>query len=194
MTGQLVSYTSPAKQLMVEQYFASKRTLPSTAYWFGVVADPSSSGFLFMDNTTVAPNTSTVPFAHWGWNYNTKLAQGGYRCVVARGSQKYDFFIGESSQISLRQYYSTTTDDKYGWDLELCSGTVYAYICEVPATWYPCYPPPSPSPPPPSPPDAPLPPAPPASEWCWNALRVVHIAASLERGMASPLWILEVGP
>ena len=50
----------------------------------------------------------------------------------------------------------------HSWDLDNCNTAVYAYICEVPASWYPCYPPPSPGPPPPSPPDVPLPPAPPS--------------------------------
>lgn len=61
------------------------------------------------------------------------------------------------------------------WDLESCNTALYGYICEVPVTWFPCYPPPSPSPPPPSPPDAPLPPAPPSCERA-AATVTVHCA------------------
>ena len=167
----------------------------------------ASGGLMLADNSSVPQNYSVTPYAHWAWNYNTKRSAGGFSCVVARGSQSYDFFIGESTQLGLKTFYSSTNDNKFGWDLEVratqspgpseqdtpgaglacrpndcashcslgsvsrhrvvlspaqvCDGSVYAYICEVPASWYPCYPPPSPSPPPPSPPDAPLPPAPP---------------------------------
>ncbi len=198
------------------QYFKSKSTLPSTGYWHGVVANTSdaSGGFMLADNSSVPQNYSVTPYAHWAWNYNTKRSAGGYSCVVARGSQAYDYFIGESSQLGLKAYYSSTSDNKFGWDLEVrgpvqppstckqdcpdgwlakqaalesplqhrarppvppvpqvCDGAVYAYICEVPASWYPCMPPPSPSPPPPSPPDAPAPPAPPGCRecCCWSA-------------------------
>jgi hypothetical protein len=160
MTGRLVTYTTAAKQLMVEQvggaaqarapggsscslprwqlhllllmalnpcpsqYFKSKSTLPSTGYWLGVVANTSDSsgGFMFADNSTVPQNYSAMPYAHWAWNYNTKRSAGGYSCVVARGSQSYDFFIGDSSQLNLKTFYSSTLDNKLGWDLEVGSG------------------------------------------------------------------------
>jgi hypothetical protein len=103
------------------QYFKSKSTLPSTGYWHGVVSNTSdtSGGFMFADNSSVPQNYSTSPYAHWAWNYITKRAAGGYSCVVARGSQPYDFFIGDSSQLSLKAYFSSTLDNKFGWDLEV---------------------------------------------------------------------------
>ncbi len=103
------------------QYFKSKSTLPSTGYWHGVVANTSdaSGGFMLADNSSVPQNYSVTPYAHWAWNYNTKRSAGGYSCVVARGSQAYDYFIGESSQLGLKAYYSSTSDNKFGWDLEV---------------------------------------------------------------------------
>jgi hypothetical protein len=109
------------------QYFKSKQTLPNTGYWHGVVANPTSlrGDFMFADNSSVPQNYSTSPYAHWGWTYISKRAVGGFSCVVARGSQSYDFFIGDSSQLSLKAFFSSTSDNKYGWDLEVgrpCTG------------------------------------------------------------------------
>ncbi len=113
------------------QYFKSKSTLPSTGYWHGVVANTSdlTGGFMFADNSSVPQNYSVSPYAHWTWNYITKRAAGGYSCVVARSSQSYDFFIGDSSQLSLKAFYSSTLDNKFGWDLEVRLGSKYEAEC-----------------------------------------------------------------
>jgi hypothetical protein len=90
--------------------------------------DPGSSAgnFMFADNGTVPQNYSTSPYAHWGWTYNTKRAAGGYSCVVARSSQTYDYFIGDASQLALKAFYSSTLDNKFGWDLEVgCSSSTH---------------------------------------------------------------------
>jgi hypothetical protein len=90
--------------------------------------DPGSSAgnFMFADNGTVPQNYSTSPYAHWGWTYNTKRAGGGYSCVVARSSQTYDYFIGDASQLALKAFYSSTLDNKFGWDLEVgCSSSTH---------------------------------------------------------------------
>ncbi len=103
------------------QYFKSKSTLPTTGYWFGLSANASGGpGYSWLDGTPVHQNYSVEPYAHWSWSYHTKLAGGSsWPCVVARGKDKYDYFIGEGTQLSNKAFYSATLDDKYGWDLEV---------------------------------------------------------------------------
>ena len=61
------------------------------------------------------------PAAHWAFSYHTKLQQGGFNCVAARASSAYDYFLGEGSMLAIKSYYGSSTDSKYGWDLESCA-------------------------------------------------------------------------
>jgi hypothetical protein len=97
----------------VEQYFKAQGTLPTMAYWHGVVRNAVS--FTFADGSPVPNNYSDSPYAHWGASYLAKLAGGGLSCVLARGSLTYDFFVGDTTQLGNRAYYSSSSDNKYGW-------------------------------------------------------------------------------
>ncbi len=94
------------------QYFKAKGTLPATAYWHGVVR--TAVNFSFADGSPVPNTYSDSPYAHWGASYQAKLSAGGLSCVVARASLAYDFFIGDSSQVGNKAYYSSSSDNKYG--------------------------------------------------------------------------------
>jgi hypothetical protein len=62
---------------------------------------------------------------------------------------------------SSAHYQTSSADRLYGWGAQTCS-LRFAAVCGVPASAFPCYPPPNPPPPPPSPPVPPLPPLPPS--------------------------------
>jgi hypothetical protein len=104
------SHTTPSPP----QYFKSKASLPSTAYWHGVERNESTNTFQYVDASPLPNNYSEVPYAHWAHLYHSKLQQPGLNCVPARGSLSYDFFIGDSSQLALKAFYSSTNDNKYG--------------------------------------------------------------------------------
>jgi hypothetical protein len=59
------------------------------------------------------------------------------------------------------------TDLKYGWVVSDCTATL-PFICQVPSSIFPCYPPPGSPPPPPRPPS---PPSPPMSSKCEQTAR-----------------------
>lgn len=102
------------------QYFKSKATLPSTAYWHGIIKNDTL--FTFADHSPVPNNYSSSPYAHWAFSYHAKLQQGGLNCVAARSNLAYDYFIGESTQLATKAAYSTTDDNKYGWVAGISAG------------------------------------------------------------------------
>lgn len=104
----------PPLPLCPSQYFKSRATLPSSAYWQGIVKNDSTGLFNFADGTPVPQTYSQVPYAHWAYTYHTKLLQGGLSCVVARANVAYDYFIGDSTQLASKAAYSTSDDNKYG--------------------------------------------------------------------------------
>jgi hypothetical protein len=164
--GDLVKYDSPAKQLAVESYFAGAGTLPSQYYWIGLFRNGPGRPYGWTDEGTVPQTISEDPYSHWAWNFNAAARTQGYDCVLAYASYSYDLFLGTDSRIAEQSLYMTAagnTDRKYGWGPYMCS-TPAEYICEVPASSYPCLPPPNPPPPPPQPPSPPAPPLPPSCE------------------------------
>ena len=70
----------PPLPLCPSQYFKSRATLPSSAYWQGIVKNDSTGLFNFADGTPVPQTYSQVPYAHWAYTYHTKLLQGGLSC------------------------------------------------------------------------------------------------------------------
>jgi hypothetical protein len=101
------------------------------------------------------------------------------RCVQAFAADAYRRFMGNASdwrEYSNQTYFESAAGDDtrvYAWALppqatETCL-TTKPFICEIPLSVYPCFPPPLPPPSPPSPPSPPAPPAPPSCECCRQA-------------------------
>jgi hypothetical protein len=103
------------------------------------------------------------PYAHWTSTFNTDKNGTANNCTKASDAAKYDQFYGldptNVTQQNDAALYLTTagTDLKYGWVVTSCTTTM-GFICQVPSTIFPCYPPPASPPPPPSPPSPPSPP------------------------------------
>jgi hypothetical protein len=93
------------------------------------------------------------------------------RCAHAMASDAYRHFLGNASdwrQYSDSYWFENTAGDDtrvYAWAIPLSPdscATLKPWICEIPVSVYPCFPPPMPPPSPPSPPSPPAPPAPPS--------------------------------
>jgi hypothetical protein len=172
--GDLVKYDTAQKQRAVESYFSGTGTLTSQYYWMGLYRDGPSRQYIWTDEGTVLQSVSQDPYAHWAWNFNAAAKSSGYDCVLAFASYSYDLFLGKDSDASDQLQYMTVpsnSDRKYGWGPYACSMPA-EYICEVPASAYPCLPPPMPPPPPPQPPSPPSPPLPPSCKCLvWKLLR-----------------------
>jgi hypothetical protein len=155
-------------QLLVERYFSSQLLLRS--YWLGIFRPDPLAAFAYVDGSEVPALPNEDPYGHWAVQHMaafTKNSSAVGDCAVANASAAYDRFAGDSTNSShwlLPAHYQTngslTGDRKYGWAAQPCSST-FAYICQTPASAFPCYPPPTPPPPPPLPPSPPSPPLPP---------------------------------
>jgi hypothetical protein len=103
--------------------------------------------------------------------FNADKAGAANNCTKASAAVKYDQFFGldpsNATQMADAALYQVAagTDLKYGWLVTDCTATL-PFICQVPSTIFPCYPPPSSPPPPPQPPS---PPSPPMSTKCEQA-------------------------
>lgn len=113
--GDLVVYRAAAKQLQVEAYFAKTGALPATAYWLGMQA-ASAGSFAYVDGGPVPLAASNRPYVHWGYTAPAAAAaQAALRCVAARASLAYDFYLGDASagqQGQLQSYQTSGTADK----------------------------------------------------------------------------------
>ena len=128
-----------------------------------------------LDCTALAVATYlAAPTAHIHrrtWTFNTDKAGAGNNCTKASAAVKYDQFFGldpsNATQMNDQTLYQVAagTDFKYGWVVSDCTTTL-PFICQVPSTIFPCYPPPSSPPPPPSPPSPPSPPLATKCELC----------------------------
>lgn len=82
--------------------------------------------------------------------------------MQARKDVAYDLYLGDATPAHQddKQKYTlaaASADATYGWQPQDCT-VVSQYICEMPPSVFPCYPPPSPPTPPPLPPSPPSPP------------------------------------
>lgn len=89
------------------------------------------------------------------------------RCLQARKDVAYDLYMGTSApadQTDRNMYATTSMDRLYGWQSQDCTLAAPS-LCEIPASAFPCFPPPSPPTPPPLPPSPPSPPLAAICEW-----------------------------
>ncbi len=189
--GHLVVYSSNAKQLAVETYFADAATLPSSVYWLGANRTTRTKPFTWLDNATIGTVPNDDPYVHWDWFYpNRRVLE--YHCALARASAAYQFYAGDPTRTATQSFYRTDPNLNslaYGWDMDDCAKE-YPYICETPIAAFPWYPPPNPPAPPPAPPAPPNPPAPPTCELhkaACSAQRILPAGAVLECPCAPPL-------
>ncbi len=159
-----MGYTSLAKQLMIENYF-DLGPLTDYYYWIGVKRAGGGSAFEHADGSALPQGASNAPsYAHWSW-FHALAANGtvNYDCVIAQQAFRYERYIGNSSdarQLADSRFYNTDPRNKelaYGWNAYPCGARLH-FVCEVPTSVFPCFPPPKPPltpgapPPPPSPP------------------------------------------
>jgi hypothetical protein len=179
--GNLVRYTSRAKQTHVEMYFSSRGTLAGDMYWQDISKEAFEAQPAFSDGTPVPMEVSNeAPYAHWDQLFLRTASQPSYLCGVVAADTAYDLFIGGLQQVNDSRYYTRqagNADRRYGWRLTPCT-TLAPFICEVPQSMYPCMPPPSPPPSPPSPPPPPAPPAPPTCAPAYNKTFFCDVASS----------------
>ncbi len=100
-------------------------------------------------------------YPHWAWLQPQLANSSNGHCAAAWSNYQYERFLGDasnSSHVASKAFYQTGSADKlYAWGAQPCS-VRFATICAVPASAFPCYPPPNPPPPPPQPPSPPTPP------------------------------------
>ena len=156
-------YTSLAKQLMIENYF-NMGPLTDYYYWIGARRSSAGSAFELANGGALPQGASNSPsYAHWSWFHSIANGTTNYDCVIAQQAFKYERFLGNSSdarQLADSRYYNTDPRNQelaYGWNAYPCGAKLH-FVCEVPASVFPCFPPPKPPlapgapPPPPSPP------------------------------------------
>jgi hypothetical protein len=105
----------------------------------------------------------------------------------------YDLYRGSTSpvdQADQLQYATSSADSTYGWQPAECVGLA-PYICQLPPSVFPCFPPPFPPAPPPQPPSPPSPPLAttcelPKSAMLQAALDVDCIAISFRSSDSGP--------
>ena len=98
-------------------------------------------------------------------------------CRQARADVAYELYLGDdtTAQQTLKTNYLTASADAvYGWQNQACTSTLQ-YICEMPPSVFPCYPPPNPPAPPPLPPSPPSPPIAAICECLHAAARIMAI-------------------
>jgi hypothetical protein len=75
----------------------------------------SAGSFAYVDGGTVPPAASNRPYVHWAYTAAATAGQSALRCVAARGSLAYDFYLGDASagqQSQLQSYQTSGTTDK----------------------------------------------------------------------------------
>ncbi len=104
---------------------------------------------------------SDSAYPHWAWLQPQLANTSGADCVAAWSNYQYERFLGDasdSSHVGNASFYQTGSADRlFAWGAQPCA-VRFATVCAVPASAFPCYPPPSPPPPPPQPPSPPTPP------------------------------------
>ncbi len=131
-------------------------------YWIGVKRAAATEPFQFAADPPELPqHPSSTPYAHWSWYHQIANRTANYDCVIAQAAFKYEQFVGSGpSQQADPRYYNTDPANKqlaYGWNAYPCAARLH-FVCEAPASAFPCFPPPRPPrapgapPPPPSPP------------------------------------------
>ena len=163
--GNLVTYRAAAKQLLVENYFKMGE-LTSYYYWVGVRRAATSSPYEFVAGSRALPQgASNAPYAHWSWYHSVANRSANYDCVIAQEAFKYELYQGvhnSSAQLADSRYYNANPANQelaYGWNGYPCSGKLH-FVCEAPASAFPCHPPPPPPLAPSIPPPPPRPPKP----------------------------------
>jgi hypothetical protein len=162
--GDLVAYTSFEAQLKVERYFTKQ--VPLYSYWLGLQRPDNASEYTWLDGSPVPQAVeSGSAYPHWAWLQPQLASSTSAHCVAAWSNYQYERFLGDvanSSQVRSQTFYQTGSADKlYAWGAQPCN-VRFATVCAMPASSFPCYPPPSPPPPPPQPPSPPVPPMPPS--------------------------------
>ena len=112
------------------------------------------------------------PLPRRTWTFNTDRLVAANNCTKASAGAKYDQFFGldpsNATQMDTQALYQVAagTDLKHGWVVADGGATLLPFVCRVPSTIFPCYPPPGSPPPPPSPPSPPSPPMTTKCERC----------------------------
>jgi hypothetical protein len=166
--GNLVTYRTAAKQVLIENYF-DLGPLTDYYYWIGLKRATAADPFEF---TSGSPNVSqaaaNAPYAHWSWYHPIAQRAPNYDCAIAQQAFRYELYLGDTNVTSQQgiahqadsRFYNTNPQNKelaYGWNAYPCPAKLH-FVCEVPASAFPCFPPPPPPnapgapPPPPSPP------------------------------------------
>jgi hypothetical protein len=122
----------------------------------------SASEYAWLDGSPVEQGVaSDSAYPHWAWLQPQLANTSGADCVAAWSNYQYERFLGDasnSSHVRSAGFYQTGSADRlFAWGAQPCAMR-FATICAVPASAFPCYPPPSPPPPPPQPPSPPTPP------------------------------------
>jgi hypothetical protein len=126
-------------------------------YWIGVSREAPGAAWASFDELPLSQVAANMPYSHWGWSFAGDALTAGASCGLASSSLAYDFYNGDrsaASQANHDSYNLNTTDAVYGWTAAPCS-SLQQFVCEVPASAYPCAPPPSPPTLPPRPPSPP---------------------------------------
>jgi hypothetical protein len=87
--GDLVLYDSPDKQLRVEAYFGSTRSLTPLYYWIGVRRANASAEYALVDGTPLPQVPSESPYAHWNWYQPIASIHAEYSCVMAYNAYRW---------------------------------------------------------------------------------------------------------
>jgi hypothetical protein len=172
MGGSLFTPRSLAQQLLIESYF-DLSPLTDYYYWLGLRRKGLGPyEYLTGESKAVLQHASNVPYAHWSWYQPVANRSANYDCVIAQQAFRYELFVGDTNsttQLADGKYYNTApsnTELVYGWNGYPCTGKMH-YVCQTPASAFPCFPPP---PPPGQPSSPPPPPSPPVDTGLGGAL------------------------
>ena len=85
--GSLAAWSSAEEQLMAEQYFSAKRTLPKY-YWLGIRRLTPSGPYQRAATNGSVPQLATGPnspgaYAHWAWLQPAYAGLPSYHCSLA---------------------------------------------------------------------------------------------------------------
>ncbi len=163
MGGSLFTPRTLAQQLMVENYLKLS-PLTDYYYWLGI-RRRGLGPFEYVAGTptSMLQHASNVPYAHWSSYHSVANRSANYDCVIAQQAFRYELYLGDtnsSAQLSDSRYYNTNpsnTELVYGWNSYPCTGKM-DFVCQAPASSFPCLPSPSPPRTPSSPPPPPSPP------------------------------------
>jgi hypothetical protein len=142
-------------------YFTSEGVLNSSYYWVGASRVNSSAPFRHVSGERLSQTPSRFPYTHWGWYQPVATNSSYHDCVLAYSKYAYADYTSDTTTLSLQNPANYQTGElfqqkPYGWAAFLCNGQRFEYICELPASAFPCQPPDAP-------PDAPSRPAQPAT-------------------------------